>query len=90
MTPDVPAICADEWRCPDCGIASCVCFEDEDRLDDDADDFGDCMMGPDGYCGAAGSEYCDWECPLHPSHFGMPLLREQGDRIDGEGGSLPS
>lgn len=26
------------------------------------DDF-DCYMIPDGYCMAAGSEYCDFECP---------------------------
>lgn len=29
---------------------------------DDEDDF-DCHMGPDGQCGAAGSEMCDFECP---------------------------
>jgi hypothetical protein len=24
----------------------------------------ECGIGPDGYCGYAGSEYCDWDCPL--------------------------
>jgi hypothetical protein len=47
--------------------------------DDDFDQFGhpcdcdcydcalsnvDCAMGPDGQCGKAGSEECDWECPV--------------------------
>jgi len=31
--------------------------------DDDMDGF-DCHMGPDGQCGAAGSEMCDFECPI--------------------------
>jgi hypothetical protein len=80
MTTDVAAICADESRCPDCGLPHCVCFDDDDQPDED-DDLEDCMMGPDGYCGAAGSEYCDWECPLHNSHFGAAL--QQND--EGEG-----
>lgn len=50
----------DDQRCPDCGFLHCICFDDDD-LDDD-DEF-DCHMGPDGQCGAAGSEMCDWECP---------------------------
>lgn len=35
---------------------------DEDFDADEDDDF-DCHMGPDGQCGAAGSEMCDFECP---------------------------
>ncbi len=31
--------------------------------EDDEEEF-DCHMGPDGQCGAAGSEMCDWECPI--------------------------
>ena len=37
-----------------------------DNVDDD-EDFDlpfDCHMGPDGYCGAAGSEDCEFECPV--------------------------
>ncbi len=30
----------------------------------DYDPMDDCHMGPDGYCGAAGSEHCDFECPI--------------------------
>ena len=30
---------------------------------DNDDDFDECHMGPDGLCGAAGSEWCDFECP---------------------------
>jgi hypothetical protein len=50
----------DDQRCPECGFLACICFDDE--RDDEGDDF-DCHMGPDGQCGAAGSEWCDWECP---------------------------
>ena len=34
-----------------------------DSLPDDDDDEFDCHMGPDGSCGLAGTEECDWECP---------------------------
>ena len=72
----------EKWGCPECGLYSCICFEEDDRSDED-DGMDDCMMGPDGYCGAAGSEYCDWECPLHNSYFGRALteidhIREEG------------
>jgi hypothetical protein len=30
----------------------------------DPDDDFECYMGPDGQCGAAGSEMCDFECPI--------------------------
>lgn len=36
--------------------------QDEDVCEGDDDSF-DCMMGPDGQCGAAGSEECEFECP---------------------------
>lgn len=33
--------------------------------DKEADEeYDDCHMLPDGICMAAGSEYCDWECPV--------------------------
>lgn len=35
-------------------------YDDEDN--EDESDF-DCHMGPDGSCGLAGTEACDWECP---------------------------
>jgi hypothetical protein len=35
----------------------------DDDFGEDEDDYFDCAMGPDGYCGKAGSEECDWECP---------------------------
>lgn len=31
--------------------------------EDDDEDFFDCMMGPDGQCGKAGSEECEFDCP---------------------------
>jgi hypothetical protein len=36
--------------------------------EEDGDDF-DCHLRPDGQCGAAGSEMCDWECPWSRSQF---------------------
>jgi hypothetical protein len=42
-------------------------YPEDDDAPDDEDDFDvefDCHMGPDGQCGKAGSEECDWECPL--------------------------
>lgn len=36
-------------------------WEDEPE---DEDEFFDCSMGPDGYCGEAGSEWCEFECPF--------------------------
>jgi hypothetical protein len=59
----------ESYGCPECGLYSCVCYDDDDEPYDD-DGLDDCSMGPDGYCGAAGSEYCDWECPLHNTYFG--------------------
>jgi hypothetical protein len=42
-------------------------FEDDCMGEDpdfDDDEFFDCHMGSDGYCGAAGSEDCEFECPI--------------------------
>jgi hypothetical protein len=48
-------------------------FADYDEMDDDgmdeeeefwADAEMNCHMHRDGQCGAAGSEYCDFECPF--------------------------
>ena len=41
-------------------------FQDDEREFDDEDfDWVEamCSMGPDGQCGQAGSEHCDFECP---------------------------
>ena len=43
---------------------------DDEEDDPNEDDFEfDCHLGPDGQCGKAGSEECDWECPLRMSEF---------------------
>lgn len=45
--------------------------DDDDPRDwdeEDGDDF-DCHLGPDGQCGAAGSEMCDFECPNRHSEL---------------------
>lgn len=45
-------------------------FDDFDDLADfdaealEADQLNDCSIGPDGFCGQAGSEYCEFECPF--------------------------
>lgn len=55
----------------------------QDKIDDDQiysdfddafdeDEFLDCAMGRDGQCGKAGSEECDFECPIM-----LSILREQ-------------
>lgn len=62
----------DDQRCPECGFLACICFQDDER--DEEDDAADCcMMGPDGLCGAAGSEFCDWECPTMRAHMSSDL-----------------
>lgn len=39
-------------------------YEFESLDDDDCDDEFDCGMYPDGQCSKAGSEECDFECPV--------------------------
>jgi hypothetical protein len=43
-------------------------FDDDDD-EEDFDPADECMLGPDGQCGLAGSEWCDFECPLRDSEF---------------------
>lgn len=43
----------------DCGDE----YDDYSEVEYDDEDDYDCHMGPDGQCGAAGSEMCDFECP---------------------------
>lgn len=45
-------------------------FDPNEAPDGELDDGGDddwadlmCSLGPDGQCGQAGSEFCDFECP---------------------------
>jgi hypothetical protein len=49
-------------------------FEDDDEALEGYDDLEemlehamDCSLGPDGQCGKAGSEYCDFECRAYES-----------------------
>ena len=37
-------------------------YDDFDPFDDDEDGYYDCALGPDGLCGKAGTEECDWIC----------------------------
>lgn len=53
----------DDQRCPDCGFLACICFDDEYREEDD--DLADqCGKLADGTCMLAGTEFCDWDCPI--------------------------
>jgi hypothetical protein len=36
---------------------------------DDGDDLLDCALDAEGYCGHAGTEQCDFECPLRDSEY---------------------
>lgn len=61
--------------------------DDEFEGADDDDDFEfDCGMYPDGQCGKAGSEECDFECPvmaeIHRDHARAraQMAREQAER----------
>jgi len=47
-------------------------YYDDDPRDwdeEDGDDDFDCHLRPDGQCGAAGSEMCDFECPNRHSEL---------------------
>jgi hypothetical protein len=45
--------------------------DDFEGYDDDPDEFDDdeCMLMHDGQCMAAGSEWCDFECPWRDSEL---------------------
>lgn len=42
---------------------------DELEAADDFDPADDCMLGDDGQCMAAGSEWCEFECPYRDSEL---------------------
>ena len=39
-------------------------YDEGDGDDEFEQAVGNCYLMDDGYCLAAGSEYCDWECPF--------------------------
>lgn len=41
-------------------------FDDDDDYDPDSldDALAECGLGPDGLCGMAGTEFCEFECPF--------------------------
>ena len=73
-SPD-PTLAADLAAAP-CGSRALDDCDADPRDDDveDGDDEFDCGRGPDGQCSMAGSEWCDWECPLRD----LPALRARG------------
>lgn len=70
--------CQAQWGFDEIQFQQCDCCgwpDNDDDLDDDYDNYDDdedeieramdeCSKMPDGYCGAAGSEYCEFECPF--------------------------
>lgn len=61
------------------------CFDnDDDMVDDELEDFFDCLMMRDGSCGAAGSEDCEFECPYRRDQRERAYARRKAD----EPGSL--
>jgi hypothetical protein len=75
-------------------------YEDEgditDLYDDEDDDAADCQQFLDGgviVCGALGSEWCDFECPLRrdvgltPKEAEDRAIEEIGNEITGRAGS---
>jgi len=61
-------------NCRDCQIDSYDYDEDGEPEDDGLDE---CAMTSDGYCMLAGTEHCEWECPIAYSSFGRAILQEQ-------------
>ena len=57
-------------ECPDCGCDPCQCI-----LDDEEDLPFDCHMDRHGYCGKAGSEECDFECPYRAEQIAQQRKR---------------
>lgn len=57
----------DEGRCHDCGLYSCVCFDDDDQPEEEWDAGEECGRWLNGSlgrsCRLAGTEFCDWDCP---------------------------
>lgn len=49
-------------RCPHGIMVDEPCEECQDEADEQEFEF-DCHMDKDGYCGMAGSEDCEFECP---------------------------
>ena len=44
-------------------------YDDDYEVEDDDDEYDDCGLMPDGQCLKAGSEECDWVCPMRNSEF---------------------
>jgi hypothetical protein len=53
-------------------------FDDGD--DPEHEDFFDCHMGPSGYCGAAGSEDCEFECQHRREQRERAYARRKKDK----------
>lgn len=52
--------------CRECQIDS---YDYGDECDDVDDGLDECAMTSDGYCMLAGTEHCEWECPIAYTSF---------------------
>jgi hypothetical protein len=48
-------------NCRSCQIDS---YDFPEWHDEEGDGLDECAMMPDGYCMLAGTEHCEWECPM--------------------------
>lgn len=71
-----PCICGDspDYRSSEDPSMPDYMYDDDDDWDDEDNDYddedveyalGNCAMRADGFCGHAGSEYCDFDCPFN-------------------------
>jgi hypothetical protein len=44
-------------------------YDEPDEIDPDEEALDECRLMPDGQCLLAGSEQCDFECPMRDSEF---------------------
>lgn len=49
-----------------------------DELDEFEEALQNCSMMADGFCGQAGSEWCDWDCPIRD----MEIIELEDDFIE--------
>lgn len=69
---------ADDEACPFC--EQDLGYDDEDEnegpIEEDENEYLDCHMDRNGYCGKAGSEECEFECPYRAAQRRAELSRD--------------
>jgi hypothetical protein len=66
------------------------CYDAQHSFDDSDNEYEpdeyeafDCHMGPDGLCGAAGSEDCEFECPYRRDQYARERAAKEQKRSKG-------